>query len=140
MGGVPAKTCRGLSSTMISILEISRSAASLTSGNLCLYDWELATLGLPQHDLAELLCFVLGPRPAKWDVFRYIERHRAVLECATGRPIDSAEWLLGFRLSLYDLMVNRLPAYAMIHRFQRQHFLERVIRTWKAIFDVLGEE
>ena len=26
---------------------------------LCAYDWELARPGLPQHDLAEFLCFVL---------------------------------------------------------------------------------
>ena len=107
---------------------------------LCVYDWEMATVGLPQHDLAELLCFVLRPGVGKPDVLRYIERHRLALKYASCRPIDPEEWLLGFRLSLYDLMVNRLPAYAMIHRFQQQRFIERVIRTWKAIFDLLGEE
>ena len=28
---------------------------------LCAYDWEMARIGLPQHDLAEMLCFVLSP-------------------------------------------------------------------------------
>ena len=28
---------------------------------LCAYDWELATIGVPQHDCAEFLCFVLPP-------------------------------------------------------------------------------
>ena len=28
---------------------------------LCLYDWELATIDVPQHDVAEFLSFVLQP-------------------------------------------------------------------------------
>ena len=102
---------------------------------LCLYDWELAAAGLPQHDLAELLCFVLSPQPSPADVFDYIERHRSALERHCRCPIDAAEWSRGFRLSLYDLMINRLPAYAMVHRFQKQKFLERVIRTWMALVE-----
>jgi aminoglycoside phosphotransferase (APT) family kinase protein len=100
---------------------------------LCLYDWELATTGLPQHDLAELLCFVLGPQFHLPDVFGYIERHRRGLERHSGHAIDASVWRQGFRLSLNDLMINRLPAYAMIHRFQKQRFLERVVRTWMAL-------
>jgi aminoglycoside phosphotransferase (APT) family kinase protein len=100
---------------------------------LCLYDWELATTGLPQHDLAELLCFVIGPQFHPPDVAGYIERHRKVLERHSGQAIDANVWRQGFRLSLNDLMFNRLPAYAMIHRFQKQRFLERVVRTWRAL-------
>ena len=28
---------------------------------LCMYDWELATVDVPQHDLAEFLAFTLQP-------------------------------------------------------------------------------
>lgn len=28
---------------------------------MCLYDWELATIDVPQHDVAELLSFILQP-------------------------------------------------------------------------------
>ena len=31
---------------------------------LCAYDWELATIGAPQRDLAEFLCFTLAPETA----------------------------------------------------------------------------
>jgi len=104
---------------------------------LCLYDWELATLGLPQHDLAELLCFVLGPCFNREELHGYVECHRMALERASGHTIDRAAWFRGFRLCLYDLMINRLPVYAMIHRFQHQRFLERVVRTWVAIHETL---
>ncbi len=72
------------------------------------------------------------------DLLRYIEMHRTALQDATAQQIDDTSWVLGFCLSLYDLMINRLPAYAMIHRFNEQRFLERVIRTWKGIFDVVS--
>jgi aminoglycoside phosphotransferase (APT) family kinase protein len=106
---------------------------------LCVYDWELATLGVPQHDLAELLCFVLGADARADDVCGYVERHRQVLAAFSGRSIDRALWIEGFRLSLQDLMIQRLPAYAMIHRFQRQPFLERVVRTWRALYGLMEQ-
>ena len=28
---------------------------------MCIYDWEMARIGVPQHDLAEFLAFVLPP-------------------------------------------------------------------------------
>jgi thioester reductase-like protein len=101
---------------------------------LCAYDWELATLGVPQHDLAEFLCFVLPPDVGRETVARYLEAHRAALASATGQPIDRDGWALGFRLSLYDLLLNRLALYAVVHRFRPEPFLERVIRTWWALY------
>lgn len=101
---------------------------------LCAYDWELATLGVPQHDLAELLCFVLEPPVAREQVLYYLDFHRRALEHATKRSIDAPTWCLGFRLSLADLIVNRLPLYTMVHRFRAQKFLERVVGTWYALW------
>jgi aminoglycoside phosphotransferase (APT) family kinase protein len=104
---------------------------------LCAYDWELACCGIPQHDLAELLCFVLTPEASKADLFHYIHVHRRALQRASGRTIDDQEWLLGFQLSLRDLIVNRFPLYCLIHPFRHQPFLERVIRTWRRLHDML---
>jgi len=102
---------------------------------LCAYDWELATLGVPQHDLAEFLCFVLSAADVSRDeVGHYLEVHRATLARATGHPIDRESWALGFRLSLYDLLLNRFAMYALVHRFRQDAFLDRVLRTWWALY------
>ena len=101
---------------------------------LVAYDWELATIGAPQHDLAELLCFVLTERSSRNDVHAWIERHRQLLESATGAEIDRRMWINGFRASLYDLMLNRLPMYCLIDRARRQRFLPRVVRTWRRLY------
>ncbi len=103
---------------------------------LCAYDWELATLGAPQHDLAELLCFVLPSDASADDLGFWVERHRAELARLTGIDIDAREWTLGFRSALFDLMLNRLPMYALVHRVRPQRFLSRVVSTWRRLYEL----
>jgi thioester reductase-like protein len=105
---------------------------------LCAYDWELATLGPPQRDLAELLCFTLGPAPRRTDVVRLVEVHRAALAAAAGRAIDAAGWWLGLRLALGDLLVSRLSMYALVNRVRPQRFLPRVLQAWQALDDLIA--
>lgn len=97
---------------------------------LCAYDWELATIGAPQRDLAEFLCFALAPETAADDAPGWLQRYRGLLEQQTGTTIDPSEWETGFRAALCDFMIDRLAMYAMIHRFRPQTFLPRVVRTW----------
>ena len=114
---------------------VSELAISPADGvRLCAFDWELATLGVPQHDLAELLCFVLVPDTPRDSALHFVETHRTALERATGEPIDPTAWRLGFRLSLQDLLLNRFAMYALAHRIRRQAFLPRIIRTWRTLY------
>jgi len=97
---------------------------------LVAYDWELATVGAPQRDLAELLCFVL-PYDAEVDELRhYVRRHRSQLERHSGRTLSPELWFEGFRSALNDVLVSRLAFYALIHRIRPQGFLPRVLNTW----------
>ena len=108
------------------------------SRRLCAYDWELATLGAPQCDLAHFLCFVLAEDVSAAALALSVERHRAALEAAVGIPIDSDRWETGFRAALADLMINRLMFYVMINRVRPLRFLPRIIRTWQRLHDVYG--
>ncbi len=101
---------------------------------LCAYDWELANMQLPQHDLAELLVFTLQPDFDYDQVLAYIEYHRAALSALTGIEIDKTQWHRGFVLSLSDLMVNRISQYVMAHTFRHYDFMDRVVRTFKRLF------
>lgn len=98
---------------------------------LCAYDWELASIGLPQYDLAELLCFVL---PATSNPKPWLDLHRRSLESASGIAIDPHEWQVGFALSLRHYMMSRLPLYAMIDRFKPQNFLPKLLINWFRIY------
>jgi thioester reductase-like protein len=105
---------------------------------LCAYDWEMAKWGLPQHDLAEMLCFVLPDTVEREVVSGWLEVHRVALERASGISIDPDGWQLGFELSIADLLINRLPMYTMVHRFRKQKFLERVVKTWTRLYRLFG--
>ena len=103
--------------------------------SLCAYDWELATIHLPQHDLAELLVFTLLPNFKQEDVERYVEQHRIELECLVGEAIDAKAWRRGFTLCLWDLVVNRVPMYMMAHTFRHYAFMGRVLATFRRLLD-----
>jgi thioester reductase-like protein len=100
---------------------------------LCAYDWELARIGVPQRDLAELLCFVHPAGVSRATVAYWVERSRQLLQSQTGHSIDAEDWDRGFRASLCDLLVDRLAMYAMVSRFRPQRFLPRVVRTWQTL-------
>ena len=103
---------------------------------LCAYDWELATIGAPQRDLAEFLCFVLPADTTLEGVAPWIDRHRTELERQHRNAIDRTVWLEGFRSALYDLLINRLSMYAVVHRVRSQVFLPRVLRTWRTLYQM----
>jgi len=100
---------------------------------LVVYDWELATIGLPQRDLAEFLCFVLTPDVDAERITVLVERYRRLLERASGRPWPQDAWREGFRSAMALLLVDRLAFYAMIARVRPQSFLNQVLRTWQQI-------
>lgn len=105
---------------------------------LCAWDWELATLHLPQHDLAELLAFTLHDPLDPADIDHYLELHRRELERHTGQAIDAAEWRYGYKLALRDLLVNRVPMYVMAHTFRHYEFMERAYRTFREMLVIEG--
>ncbi len=105
---------------------------------LCAYDWELATLGAPQCDLAHFLCFLLDPAASGDEIALHVERHRAALAGAAGTPIDRRAWKIGFGAALADLLINRLMFYVMMHRVRPLRFLPRIVRTWQRLHDLFG--
>jgi aminoglycoside phosphotransferase (APT) family kinase protein len=103
---------------------------------LCAYDWELATLGVPQHDLAELFAFVLSPRVNKRLVDHLLEVHRAALERASGIALDPQAWRDGYIFALQDLAINRFLLYLMAHTFRHYAFMDRTLRTLWHLLDI----
>ena len=107
------------------------------SHRLCAYDWELACIGVPQHDLAELLCFTLPQEATPSNIFAYLEAHRLRLQELTESELDPVEWRSGFRLSLRYLLVSRLSLYALYHQISPQPFLPAVLANWNRLHHAL---
>ncbi|MEV0384936.1 phosphotransferase [Nonomuraea sp. NPDC050643] len=100
---------------------------ALRSADLSLvaYDWELATLHVPQRDLAELLAFVLPPDVEAARVGALLDLHRE----AVGQKDEPEAWREGYRLALWDFAVTRLLLYVMVHGQRELPFLGRVLAT-----------
>jgi aminoglycoside/choline kinase family phosphotransferase len=100
---------------------------------VCVFDWELATIGAPMRDLAELLCFVSPvPIEREW-IDALIDRHAARFSLGAGVLVEPAAWRASFGAALAELLIDRLSVYAMVHRVKPQRFLPRVVRTWTAL-------
>jgi hypothetical protein len=110
------------------------------TSRLVAYDWELATIGAPQRDLVEFLCFVLRPESTPFEVRSWIEFYRLALQRETGQAVDPDAWLRGCRAALCELLLNRLAIYAVVHRVRQQPFLPRVVRTWARLYDLTSTE
>ena len=102
---------------------------------LCAFDWELATVGAPQRDVAEFLCFTLPPDAPRDVVGKWVERSRSLFAAAARVEIDRARWERGMSAALCDLLVDRLAMLAMIDRVRPQTFLARVVASWLNVFD-----
>ena len=110
------------------------------SHQVCIFDWELASIGLPQRDLAELLAFTLKPNTSRDTVIQYLEYHRQQLTKHSQRSIGRMSWLLGFHYGLMEFALTRLPFYYLIHTLKQQPFLERIHHTTYhliELFDVI---
>lgn len=107
------------------------------SPRLCVYDWELAAINLPQRDLMEFLCFALDKGVEIEELSELISYHRKVLADATGQPIDSDQWIYGCRLALYDFILTRLTNYFLAHTVRQYDFLERVVETTRAVVKLM---
>ena len=116
-------------------IAIRRRGSRLT---LCAFDWELATVGAPQRDVAELLCFVLQADASHETMRGWVERSRRLFNAAAGVSVERAAWERGFAAALCDLLVDRLAMLAMIDRVRPQRFLPRVVAAWQNLFDCVS--
>jgi hypothetical protein len=103
---------------------------------LVAYDWELATIGAPQRDLAEFLCFALPAGVEGATVAESVERHRTMLERHAGTSLERCAWHEGFRSALAYVLVSRLGMYAMVNRVRPLAFLPRVVQTWSRLYEL----
>ena len=104
---------------------------------LCVYDWELATIHLPQHDICELLAFVLDHAPNHEEIFHYTDYHRKALEKYTGKKINKDDWWQGVRSCVWDLMINRFVMYVLAHTVKDYKFMFRVMSVFRKIIEII---
>ncbi|KAJ3411412.1 hypothetical protein HDV05_002292 [Chytridiales sp. JEL 0842] len=109
----------------------SSSSSSASNLSLCIYDWELSTLGVPQRDVAELLCFTLDSDTPLSDWRAHILYHRSQLLTNENTEMvqGEEEYMKTFDLALCEFLSVRVMMYGMAHTFKAYGFYERVVRV-----------
>jgi thioester reductase-like protein len=106
---------------------------------LCAYDWEIAAIGPPQRDLAELLCFTWSAGAARSHLEGILDQTRCLLEASTQSRLPSDHWRRGFRLALKYFLISRLPLYVLADGLSALPFLPRLIANSMELFAVTEE-
>jgi hypothetical protein len=96
---------------------------------LCAYDWELATLHIPQRDVCEFLSYVLPPGTPRSVRLDYVDDHRRALEEASGQTFDPKDYARLFDLACYDFAINRLALLTIAQGLNVYEFLPRVLHS-----------
>jgi NADP-dependent 3-hydroxy-3-methylglutaryl-CoA reductase len=102
------------------------------------YDWELATVDVPQRDVAEFLAFTLGPAATAADVAHHLTVHAEAVAATSPRAaalVAAHDWRRGYRLALGEFLLSRLMLYATAHTHREFDFLPGVLtsafRLWE---------
>ncbi|WP_447885610.1 phosphotransferase [Serratia fonticola] len=103
---------------------------------LCCWDWELATLHLPQRDLVELLVFTQQADISAETVAHYLEFHRQQLEHHSQSAVDAIQWQRGYVLALHDFWLRRIPFYLMAHHVSPYPFIDRAMQTLRKLIEL----
>jgi hydroxymethylglutaryl-CoA reductase (NADPH) len=87
------------------------------------YDWELATVNVPERDVAELLAFTLGADATAADVDHHLSAHGLAQR-------------RGFRLALGELLMSRFQLYLAAHSHREFAFLPGALDTAFHLWDI----
>ncbi len=111
-----------------------------THPRLVLFDWECASIQLPQRDLVEFLSYAISDSITNAEVADFIEAARRELARLTRREIDRHAWLEGCRYAIWDLHVNRMACQLVLHITLNRPDIERVFRASMRILSGLGSK
>ncbi|XP_078356644.1 uncharacterized protein LOC144641508 [Oculina patagonica] len=95
----------------------------------CIYDWEMATIHAPQHDVVEFLAFVL---PAKCDVTtrtNFVRFYQEQLETFSGRTFDSEQFMEVFKAVCCVYALHQLSLKTITHSVTRLPYFGRAMQS-----------
>ncbi len=94
-----------------------------------IYDWELAFIQNPQHDLIEFLVFLFDPETSMEEYDRYIEIYLGYLEENIGALINRNKFMSVLHLNAVHLAIVRFNLYLLGHNLLNFSFMDRVYRN-----------
>ncbi len=106
-----------------------RNIAIRSDGSICIYDWELSTLNVPQRDVMELLSFVLQDGFENTELMTYVNYHHTQFEAATGIKVPFSDWVEDCIGIAYEYLFTRVSFYLAGGTIADYPFAKRVFKN-----------
>ena len=105
----------------------------------CIYDWEMSTVHVPQHDVVEFLAFVL---PAECDVSireNFVHFYKEQLEIYSGKSFESKTFLDVFNATCCDYAMHQLCLKTVTHSVIKLPYFERAVHSHLGYLEDLND-
>lgn len=105
----------------------------------CIYDWEMATVHAPQHDVVEFLAFVLPERgeiTSRTDLVRFYQEQ---LEKSSGMTFNSEQFMNVFIAVCCVYALHQLSLKTITHSVTRLPYFERAVQSHMGFLEDLEE-
>ena len=113
-----------------------RNSGIRSSGEACIYDWELAVKNIPHRDIVEFLEFTLEPDFEPNELKDYLEYHAKLWQKET----NNSDWMNGYIFALKEFLVCRMSFYKAAEILMKLKFPDRVINTCFAMINQIEKE
>ncbi|WP_242206502.1 phosphotransferase [Aestuariivivens insulae] len=114
-----------------------RNIAIRTNGDPCIYDWELATYGIPHRDIFELLAFTLTPDFESSNFVDLLKYHFALVKSINNNTYNWPDYLDDFKMAGRVFLIARVNFYLTGSILMNYPFIENVFTTSFKMLDVL---
>jgi len=103
-----------------------RNVAVRKNGKVCIYDWELAAINIPQRDIFEFLAFSLDENFEPKRLFNLLREHFALTQEINGNSYEWKSYLDDFIVSGYEFLITRVTFYLAGNTLLNYPFIKRV--------------
>jgi hydroxymethylglutaryl-CoA reductase (NADPH) len=111
-----------------------RNVAIRETGDVCIYDWELAIVGLPHRDIVEFLSFTLSENFTNEELDAYLKFH---FQLANHNNTLWEKWKEGYEYALKEYLVTRVSFYVVGSILINYEFASRILRVSLKMLSVL---
>jgi len=110
-----------------------------SDGSVKIIDWELASVGLPQRDIIELLAYTTDESLTKKDLGEIIRFHKREFEFSLQEELSDVDWEDSYRYALEEFLVHRLPLYFVAHAHKECEFLPGLYTQTHHLIELMKE-
>jgi hydroxymethylglutaryl-CoA reductase (NADPH) len=106
-----------------------RNLAITKNDEVLAYDWELATIDIPQRDGIELYAFTGYSKNNKLSFNVYMTEHLKQFNKTFSKSIQENCWVEGYQLSFCKFLLTRLNFYLLGHKLSHYSFIPNLVEN-----------